>query len=142
MNLDFAVLADGVTTRPDGKLDLFGAAFDRIFAFAFPARHPTMSVAIRVSLSALETRSTHRIEVDLIDPDGRECIPPIGINVESPEGAAGTPQRALAILQLNGVEFQRPGDHAVVILWDGNEVQRLPITVVQIEPPNPEHDGE
>ena len=32
MDLDFAVLADAVVTRPVGKLDILGAGFDTVFA--------------------------------------------------------------------------------------------------------------
>jgi hypothetical protein len=48
LDLDFAILADGVTPRPDGKLDIHGAGFDTVFAHAVPVQHARLVVAVRV----------------------------------------------------------------------------------------------
>jgi hypothetical protein len=48
VDLDFAVLADGVVARPDGKLDILGAGFDTIWASTVPAQHQRLVLAVRV----------------------------------------------------------------------------------------------
>jgi hypothetical protein len=47
MDVDFAILADGVAQRPDGKLDLFGAGFDNINATQVPTVHPQFTLALQ-----------------------------------------------------------------------------------------------
>lgn len=43
--LDHILLADGATVRPDGKIDIYGAAWDTIYATAVPAVHPQIASA-------------------------------------------------------------------------------------------------
>ncbi len=70
MELDFAILADGVQHRPDGKLDIFGAGFDTIFAPSVPALHARLVVALRFLLSQDDEPEGQRIEVAVEGPDG------------------------------------------------------------------------
>lgn len=58
MELDYVMLADGVSPRPDGKIDIYGAGFDTIFAPTVPARHPQLSIAIRILLSTRRSPTT------------------------------------------------------------------------------------
>ena len=72
MELDHVVLADVVSPRPDGKIDLHGVGWDTIYAATVPATHPRMDVAIRFLLSAQEVETAHRVVVTLISTDGAE----------------------------------------------------------------------
>jgi hypothetical protein len=85
VDLDFAVLADAVVARPDGKLDIMGAGFDTVFAPAGPAQHSRLVLAVRVLLSRHETEHEHRLDVVVQAADGAElargtgpCGPPVG----------------------------------------------------------------
>ena len=51
MDLDFALLADGVNLRDDGKLDIDGAGWDTIYAEDVPAVHARLVFALRLLLS-------------------------------------------------------------------------------------------
>src|SRR5438093_172299 len=62
VDFDFAILADGVAQRPDGKLDIFGAGFDTIYAAAVPARHHQIAFALRLFLSRHEAENPHRVD--------------------------------------------------------------------------------
>jgi hypothetical protein len=72
VELDFAVLADSVEARPDGKLDILGAGFDTVFASAVPARHPRLILALRILLSRTDTEAPHRLDVLIQAADGTE----------------------------------------------------------------------
>jgi Family of unknown function (DUF6941) len=74
MELDFALLADGVSHRPDGKLDIYGAGFDTVFAPAVPATHPRLVLVVRILLSRHEASHPggHLVDVVLQAADGQE----------------------------------------------------------------------
>jgi len=72
MELDHMVLADVISPRPDGKLDLHGVGWDTIFASSVPASHPRMDVATRFLLSRQEVESAHTVVLALVGEDGEE----------------------------------------------------------------------
>ena len=139
MELDFAILADVVSPRPDGKLDLHGVGWDTIFAAAVPATHPRMDLAVRFLLSREEAEAQHRVLVTLANADGLELA---RLQAEVPamsaeqRGAipAGRRVGVGLLLTLASVTFPDYGSYNVVITWDGTEprqplrlfVQRLP----------------
>ena len=65
MDLDFALLADGVTRRQDGKLDIYGAGFDTIHSRAVPAQHARLVLVARILVSRHEAEHDHRLDVVL-----------------------------------------------------------------------------
>ncbi len=54
MELDHAILADGASNRPDGKLDIYGAGFDTLFAPSVPTTHPQMALVLRLLMTPHE----------------------------------------------------------------------------------------
>jgi len=135
MRLDFALLADGVVQRQDGKFDVFGAGIDQVFAVALPARHPSLTVLLRLILGPLETRSPHTLEFHVLDPDGQPRIQPLKGQVGPADERnltklpAGQPIPIATVIKIEGIVFERYGPHAIVILWDGNELTRLRLNV-------------
>jgi hypothetical protein len=119
VDLDYAILADGVQHRPDGKLDMFGAGFDTVYAPTLPAPHPRLAVALRL----LAPRDT--------EPEGEQIV----VTVEGPDGtplaraegtitadlqrqahrAEGQPISIGAILNFETVVFRAYGEHRVVM---------------------------
>jgi hypothetical protein len=71
--LDYLLLADGATQRPDGKIDIFGAGFDTIFASSTPVRHQQLSIVLRMLLTMHEAENAHRLELILMSEDGPEA---------------------------------------------------------------------
>jgi hypothetical protein len=137
MELDHVVLADVVSPRPDGKIDLHGVGWDTIFAAAVPATHPRMDVVIRFLLSAQEVEAAHRVVVTLLATDGLE-LARIQADVAPlpPDQRGALPAgRRIGIgmlLTLAGVTFPNYGAYSLVITWDGTEV-REPIRLF-VEP--------
>jgi hypothetical protein len=126
MELDHVIVADVISPRPDGKLDLFGVGWDTIFAPAVPATHPRMDVAIRFLLSHHELEAVHHVVVTLISADGAELtrveadIQPMPAEAR----AAIPPGRRFGIgmiLNMAAITFPEFGDYSLVITWDGNE---------------------
>ena len=137
MELDFAVLADSVMTRPDGKLDLYGAGFDTIFARAVPAVHPRLVVVARILISAREASESHRLNVLVRGPDGQQVA-----NAHGELAALGEEQRSQIpaerpagvglILPFENVVFETYGNYEVVISLDDDPVRTLPIYVQEL----------
>ena len=143
MELDFALLADGVTPRPDGKLDIFGAGFDLIIAPGVPAQHPRLLLAVRVLLTRNEVENAHRLDVFVQQADGQELgrarqeISPVP-EEKREQIPAGRHVGVGALLTFENLVFPEFGAYQIVIHWDGNEA-RDPIQVfVEETPPVPE----
>ena len=139
MELDYLVLADVISPRPDGKLDLHGVGWDTIFAGAVPASHPRMDVAVRFLLSHQEVEVAHTVVLALVGEDGAELA---RINAEMapvPEEtratiAVGRKLGIGLILTLAGVVFPAYGAYQLVVTWDGTEA-REPVRLFVSPPP-------
>jgi hypothetical protein len=143
MELDHVILADVISPRPDGKLDLHGVGWDTIFAPAVPATHPRMDVAIRFLLSPHELEAAHQVVVTLISADGVELTRmDAGIQPMPAEARAAIPPGRRfgigMILNMASVTFPEYGDYSLVITWDGNEPRTpLSLYVAPLQFPGP-----
>ena len=137
MDLDYAILADGVSPRPDGKLDIFGAGFDRIFASDVPARHARLALALRVLVSRHEAEHPHRLDVVIQDADGSELGRAHGAVDPVPQEArhqlpAGRQLGLGMVLNFDNLVFSAFGEYQIIIQWDGNEARPpMRLTVAQ-----------
>jgi hypothetical protein len=128
MELDHLVLADVISPRPDGKLDLHGVGWDTIYAAAVPAQHPRMDVAIRFLLSKQELEVGHRVVMELQGADGQQIARVEAEMQPMPEEErekiqAGQRVGLGMILNLAGLVFPQFGDYQLVVTWDGTEVR-------------------
>lgn len=140
MELDYAILADGVTPRPDGKIDVYGAAWDTLFASAVPAVHPQISLAVRVLVSRHEAEHPHALDVVLQAADGAELARATGsIDPVTPEVRETIPAgRQIGfglVLNFRNVVFPDYGAYQLVIHWDRNEA-RSPLRLFVSELPH------
>jgi hypothetical protein len=139
MDVDFALLADGVAQRPDGKIDIFGAAIDNIFASQVPAMHPQLSLVLRFLVSRHEAESPHQIDVILMGADGAELARAHGDTSSPPAEQldavpAGRRIAIQAVLVFANVVFPAYGLYHFAIHWDGTEA-RSPIVLSVAELP-------
>lgn len=141
VQLDFAVIADGVQQRPDGKLDIFGAGFDTILAPTAPARHLRIVVALRVLITRAEARRPHTVDV-ILRPVGGEGVANAHAELGPIRGAADIiPKDRLAgigmSLAFNEVVFPEFGAYEFALLWNGKDLRR-PIRLFVAQAPTPE----
>jgi hypothetical protein len=128
MELDHMVLADVISPRPDGKLDLHGVGWDTIFAASVPASHPRMDVAVRFLLSQQEVQSPHTVGLALVGEDGQELAKlDAEVAAVPPEQRAQIPAgRKIGIgiiLTLAGTVFPTYGRYHLAVTWDGTEAR-------------------
>ena len=131
--LDHILLADGVSPRPDGKIDIYGATWDKILAPSVPARHPQIAIVLRVLITAQEAEQGHTIDLVLMGPDGPELArTTANVQPASPDVLAAWPAGERmglgAVVQLQNLVLPEFGSYHIAILWDGSEL-RPPITL-------------
>jgi hypothetical protein len=124
MELDHAILADGVTQRPDGKIDIYGAGWDTIFAPWVPATHPQMALVLRLLVTPHELESQHSVLVVILTADGHELARmEARLHPMPPEQRQRVPaaRRVGIAAVLNFVNVTFP---SVWRLWDQNPLGR------------------
>lgn len=138
MKLSFACLCDYAADY-SGKLTVVGA-FDTIWAKKFPSMHPQCSVALRMLFSH-EDSGEHRINLRLIDGDGRfiipeEKMPKVGFRLgKLPEKVFFLTKNF--VFHFQGLPIPAPGPHEVKIHFDDQPISSLPIQFVEHPGPNP-----
>ena len=119
MEVDFAFLADKADIV-NGKLYLLGGAFDAISAKQVPVRHQQMTLVLRLLLTSAELDHEHKLEVVLMDGDGKRLISVPGqIVVKRPsENSLGYKIPFITALNFFNIQFelrfitrQKPGQN-------------------------------
>jgi hypothetical protein len=144
--LDYLLLADGATQRPDGKIDIFGAGFDQIYASSVPVRHQQLSIVLRVLITVHEAENNHHLELILMSEDGPEVarasadVNPVPEEVRAQFGPADRVGVG-AVLNLAGLIFPTFGRYHLAALWDGTEL-RQPVRLRLSPMPPPDQFGQ
>lgn len=131
MDLDFAFLADAADVA-SGKLFVMGGAFDTIYVPAVPAVHPILAVVLRLLLGPMDLDRKHKLEVILLDADGRSIASAPGelLVAKSPESPAGWKQPILLPLRFLNTPFQKTGHYLIEILIDDTRIKAIPLRVM------------
>lgn len=134
------MLADGARLGQDGKVYVFGGQWDRIFAPAIPANHPTMAVVLVLQVEYSEALKEHHLELTLRRADGEPAGPRAmaRFNVGHPAGMdPGAPLSVPLALEQQGIVFDSYGRYEWLVEVDGVELGRLPISVAPVQNPLP-----
>jgi hypothetical protein len=117
-----------------GKLSVMGS-FDTIMTSRFPATHSHCSIALRVLFTDADA-GEHRLEIKLIDSDGRNLLPAIGpkFQVKLAEDVFFVSNNF--VINLQGLKFDKPGQYSIDIAFDGEIVSRVPLQVIQMKSEN------
>jgi hypothetical protein len=131
MNVEIFTLCDAATVSA-GKLNLLGS-FDTIAAVSLPCQHPLCAIAIRIRFD-LGEEGDHSFEVHFCDPDMRPVMKPMlqRVAVQIPNERS---QTATHIWNLFGFELKGAGEYYFELKVDGETQSRLPLYVLQAEPP-------
>ena len=133
MEVDFAFLADKADIV-GGKLYVLGGAFDAISAKQVPVVHSQMTLAIRFLLSPSEVNREHKLEVILMDSDGKRIIAlPGQFSVKPhPENVLGYKIPFLTALNFWNIRFEKFGDYSIELLLNGTSIKSIPLRLVQM----------
>ena len=126
MNIDFAFICD--FAEASGKLNALGIGFDTIYAQKMPVRHSHFSLVLQLRASILET-GQKQIQVNLIDEDGKDIIPPVNGQFNIPMGDGGMPSIGRFVMEFGNVEFKAYGSYAVRVTIEGMEMASIAFRV-------------
>lgn len=126
MDVDFAFLCDYAEVGP--KINALGIGFDTIIAPQVPATHPLLHVVVQLRLSVGEAGQKN-LEVNLIDEDGKEVVPPTKQSFNVPKPVAGAESIGRLALAFQNIKFPQYGSYSIHVAIDGHEVKRLSIKV-------------
>lgn len=107
MKLSLAVVADAAHVDQNQKLTVFGV-FDTIVASAFPAVHPSMTLALRFAVEHRDSGKTHDVRIRLLTEDGAVMIEGSAQLQIAPVGVGALVSPSLAIT-INGLVLPGPG---------------------------------
>src|SRR5204862_1071655 len=135
-----AFLADSVQAA-GGKLHALGIGWRVLQAQGVPARHDRIGIGVIVRTSESEA-GEHRLTLTLSGPDGQIGFGagPDGSARSSLDASFTTPAgegSATLALNLDGLVFQREGDHVFTLSVDANQDVRLPFRVQSAPDPAP-----
>ena len=132
MEVTVAALADHASLS-DGKLNVLGV-FDVINAHSVPAAHPRAVLVMRTLARNEDADKTVPMEIRLEDEDGRLTFKAQGEHRIGPIPPGGFATANL-IIELQNLPLPKFGHYAIVISLGGVEKIRLPLNVVELQPP-------
>jgi len=133
MKITLAVVADYANITREGKLNILGI-FDVIHAQSFPMSHPQMQLVMRFEADIAEAGKTKKLEIKLMDDDGKNLFELNG-GFTLGQGQAGETMVTNQILTINMMKFEKPGNHEFKILINDELKAEVPLKVVQYIPP-------
>ncbi len=134
MNVALALIADHALIDQGGKLSVIGI-FERIWVERFPAVHPRLHLVIRLKGRRTEI-GDHPVAITLRSPDGLEVMRGDGM-VQLGEPPAGVTEVDASAVLCFDVPLEKAGTYTFEIAVDGEVQAHLPITVTQMQAPQP-----
>jgi hypothetical protein len=135
MRLDTFLLADAVSTPPDGKLYIHGGGITSLTLPELPFVIPQLALLIRVQLEADELAERHAFELSFTDPTGANVVPQLRF-VTDPEAPAERGEDEERFIQVafafGGLTLSRAGTHTITLLGDGQKLRQLKLPAVHI----------
>lgn len=131
------VLANGAEAV-NGQHYILGGGFDGINAPAVPATHPRLSVALKVCVPYEATSNEHRLELVILDQDGKNVGDPFDGKFEAgrpPGMRSGDHASLIVAMNFLNVQFNSYGTYSVVCRLDGSEEHRTTFKVSPMLPP-------
>lgn len=126
MKIEVFTLCDAATDNR-GKLNILGT-FDQIYAVSMPIVHPACAIALRIRFDKME-EGIHRVNIQLVDPDGRPVFQPMEGEVQSRMAEDVDSVAVNLILNFQHVKFAAFADYQVNLAIDDVSMASLPLRV-------------
>ena len=131
MHLQYVVLCDQVIIANDGKPSLIGILND-LQTSAVPVNVPRLAFAARILFTADETGRSHRVEVAISDPSGKEIGRPGG-DITLPSAPSGLDSIAVDLpLQFDLMELTSVGRYTFLLHIDAEPLGAAQLNVRQV----------
>lgn len=129
MNIKYSFVCDAANISQEGGLNVLNT-FDNINSTQFPCVHPKFMYAACVRFHRSEI-GKHKFKLSFIDDDGKEIIPQIHGEVM----VADTQLSANMLIEVNGVNFPKPGVYQIDLTVDNQHVSTENINLVLLNLP-------
>jgi len=126
MKLKYSFVCDAANIAQSGNLNVLGI-FQNISALQFPCVHPKFVYVASIEFHRSEI-GKHKFKVSFVNDDGKEVIPPL-------EGEVQVNQNnmfANIILEMNNINFPKPGTYQIDLAIDYQHITTDSIHVLQI----------
>ena len=141
MDFDFGLICDYAYIGDSAKFFILGE-FRYIRVLDFPATHPRMSLALRISGYKTEGLE-HKLRLKLVNADGDDVLPQLSkMEGDIKFGDIGPASvgriQAQVAMELGGVKFEYEGDYRFDLFIDGQRLGGVPFHVMKTpKPPTP-----
>ena len=133
MKLKLFLLADYINVA-DGKLNIIGE-FSSIWASEFPVTLPLMCIGMKISLDREDFGVSHEIKVQFVDEHANELWV-VNKEFNYPEQHILIYPNFLGVIQLNGMEFEKPTSYQFKLFVEEQLLSSIPLNVVLRESPS------
>ena len=131
MHLQYVVLCDQIIIANDGKPSLIGI-LNEIQVSSVPVNVPRLAFAARILFTTDETGMSHRVDVAITDPSGKEVGRPGG-DISLPGTPSGVDSIAVDLpLQFDLFELASTGRYTFLLHIDGAPVGAAQLNVRQV----------
>ena len=128
MHVQYVALCDQIIVSTDGRPTLVGV-FNDLPTPSVPVTIPRMAFAARLLFTAEESNASHRVEVVITDPMGKELGRPGG-DVSLPPAPAGADSLAVDLpLQFDLFELTAFGRYTFLLNVDGASAAAVQLSV-------------
>ena len=109
-----------------GKLTVVGI-FDSLGASQVPVLHAQLSVVAKLRFDDTEA-GPKTVRFTLTDIDGRDVLRPLDMPIVAPAPGVETASSVVnLVMNINGVKFERLGEHSLDLAVDGVHVASTPL---------------
>jgi hypothetical protein len=130
MRILMMLMADYANIAEGGKINVMGI-FRSIRATTFPARHPQMSLVIKLEGELGEEGQDREIKIILREDDGKELLFTTG-TVKVPPSKSGLRPEINLIMNYRDIVFPKPGLYQFVLMADKDYKGDCSLEVVDI----------
>ena len=129
MRVLYAVVSEGASARPDGRMDI-GGVFHQLYAPGFPAQQDRMVMTTVIEWNEGEM-GRKEFRIDLIDPNNAPVLTISGHTDVGPiEGQDAPPQTRL-VMPMEDIVFPTEGTYLFQLYLDGATVALAPLHLVE-----------
>lgn len=125
MEMQYAFLCNAVNMAQGNLFNVLGGGITRFHFTNLPQARP-VALLVKVEYNPVTEAGEHRVEIRLIDGDGRDKIAPVSLNVNFV-----AQNRAFNLVANLVPTFDAYGAHSVGISVDRHEITSIPLEVVQ-----------
>lgn len=131
MDLRYLIIARYAEFLPDGSVNIVGGDMEKLLVESFPATHPLLNCAVKLSLSHEDTTKEHTFKASIFGPSGEivqegfsaTIQPFIGLPPEIDRIGVGI------VISFPNIIFPKSGLHKISLFVDGKEAGAVPLRV-------------